>query len=88
MKFSSTIACAFAALAVAGGTAGTAAADDEASKFGNSGQFLSCEVIEVIDQPNLAPSDNNIDCSKNLKEEDTNLMHVVKDVLSPRHESH
>ncbi|MGC9376114.1 hypothetical protein [Streptomyces sp. MH13] len=87
MKFRNAIACTFAALAVAGGTASTAqAADDDTAKFDNSEQVLSCDVIEIIDQPNLGPADNNIDCSRNNKEEETTLTHMVGEVLLPQHQ--
>ncbi|MGC9500979.1 hypothetical protein [Streptomyces sp. WG7] len=86
MKFRNAIACTFAALAVAGGTAGTAqAADDDTAKFDNSEQVVSCDVIEVLDQPNLGPADNNIDCSEN-DEEETTLAHMVGEVLLPQHQ--
>ncbi|WP_228993427.1 hypothetical protein [Streptomyces sp. DH8] len=80
MKFKSTLACTFAALAVVGGAAGTAqAADDDTSKFDNSTQVLSCDVVEVIDIPILSAANNNIDCSKNVKEEETETetVHIV-----------
>ncbi|MCP9960156.1 MULTISPECIES: hypothetical protein [Streptomyces] len=86
MKLRNTLACTFAALAVAGGAAGTAqAADDDVTKFDNGSQVASCDVIELLDQPNLSGADNNIDCSQNVREE-TRLTHVVNGMLSPRHE--
>ncbi|GGQ21411.1 hypothetical protein [Streptomyces roseolilacinus] len=86
MKFRNTLACAFAALAATGGAAGTAqAADDDTTKFGNDGQIVSCGFIEIVDQPNLGPSDNNTDCSENVREKKTGLVHVVDEVLLPRH---
>ncbi|MCP9946861.1 hypothetical protein LUX12_21925 [Streptomyces somaliensis] len=85
MKFRNTLACTFAALAVAGGAAGTAqAADDDTKKFANGSQVVSCDVIEILDQPNLSSADNNVDCSENVKEEESELVHVVNDVLFPR----
>ncbi|MCP9944342.1 hypothetical protein LUX12_05325 [Streptomyces somaliensis] len=78
MKLKSALACTFAALAVAGGAAGTAqAADDDNTKFDNSSQVLSCDVIEVIDIPILSAANNNIDCSKNVKEEEHESVHIV-----------
>ncbi|MBT2414112.1 hypothetical protein J7I94_26805 [Streptomyces sp. ISL-12] len=83
MNFRSTIACAFAALSVAGGAAGTAqAADDDTSKFRNYEQVLSCDVIEVVDQPNVGPADENHDCSETSTEKETGLVRVVGDALS------
>ncbi|URM92481.1 hypothetical protein LUW75_23830 [Streptomyces sp. MRC013] len=92
MKLKNALACTFAALAVAGGAAGTAqAADDDTSKFDSSSQVLSCDVIEVIDIPILSSADNNIDCSENVKEEESKSVHIVDEenaeataVLLPR----
>ncbi|MFI2374292.1 hypothetical protein ACH5AO_04350 [Streptomyces sp. NPDC018964] len=83
MKFKSAVVCAFAVLAFAGGAAGTAWADDGArSDPGSDEQTQSCEVSEVIDQSNLSASDNNIDCSRNVKKE-TDLVRVVNDAFLP-----
>ncbi|WP_217127726.1 hypothetical protein [Streptomyces sp. AC558_RSS880] len=88
MKFKSAIACAFVALAVAGGAAGTAqAADDDPSNLGSNEQVQSCEVNEGIDQSNFSSSDNDLDCSKHIKKE-TDLVRVVDDALLPRHDEH
>jgi len=81
MKYRKTLVCAFAALAVAGGTAGAARAADDTSKFTDSEELLSCNVVEVIDQPNVGPGDNNIDCSENVEEEETTLVHVLEEVM-------
>ncbi|GGQ06148.1 hypothetical protein [Streptomyces roseolilacinus] len=78
MKLKSALACTFAALAVAGGAAGTAqAADDDTTKFENNTQILSCDVVEVIDIPILSSANNNIDCSENVKEEEHQSVHIV-----------
>ncbi|URN18462.1 MULTISPECIES: hypothetical protein [Streptomyces] len=92
MKLKNALACTFAALVVAGGTAGTAqAADDDSAKFDNSSQVLSCNVLEIIDIPILSAANNNIDCSENVKEEKSKSVHIVDEenahataVLLPR----
>ncbi|GGP96030.1 hypothetical protein [Streptomyces roseolilacinus] len=92
MKLKSALACTFAALAVAGGAAGTAqAADDDTTKFENDTQVLSCDVVEVIDIPIISAANNNIDCSENVKEEESESVHIVDEdnahaaaVLLPR----
>ncbi|MEU0737932.1 hypothetical protein [Streptomyces sp. NPDC006134] len=78
MALKKALACTFTALALAGGAAGTAAAgDDDTSKFDNSHQLLSCDVVEVIDIPILSAANNNIDCSKNVKESKKKEVHIV-----------
>ncbi|MFJ8696138.1 hypothetical protein [Streptomyces roseolilacinus] len=78
MKLRSTLSCTFAALAVAGGAAGTAqAADDDTSKFENDTQVLSCDVVEVRDIPILSADNNNIDCSENVKEQESESVHIL-----------
>ncbi|MDT9685188.1 hypothetical protein RND61_24455 [Streptomyces sp. TRM76323] len=78
MKIKSALACTFAALAVAGGAAGTAqAADDDTSKIDNSTQVLSCDIVEVIDIPILSAANNTVDCSDTIKEEENESVHIV-----------
>ncbi|KMS81437.1 hypothetical protein ACH49_02860 [Streptomyces leeuwenhoekii] len=78
MAIKKALACTFAALALAGGVAGTAsAADDDASKFSNDEKLLSCDTIEVIDIPILSSANNNIDCSKNVKQEKKSEVTIV-----------
>ncbi|MFV2119033.1 hypothetical protein ACE14D_11535 [Streptomyces sp. Act-28] len=78
MKLKSALACTFAALAVAGGAAGTAqASDDDAAKFDNRTQVLSCDTIEIINIPILAADNNNVDCSENVKKEKSESVHIV-----------
>ncbi|MBT2410255.1 hypothetical protein J7I94_06740 [Streptomyces sp. ISL-12] len=80
MALKKALACTFTALAMAGGAASTAvAADDDSAKFENNSQVLSCDVIEVIDIPILSSANNNLDCSKNNKEEEEKEVHIVDD---------
>ncbi|GAA2228327.1 hypothetical protein [Streptomyces nogalater] len=82
MKFKGALVCAFATLAAAGGAAGTVhAAGGDTHSFDNGGQILSCDVIEVLDQPNVNPADNNIDCSANVKKEEVASVHLVFEAL-------
>ncbi|MFJ8696137.1 hypothetical protein [Streptomyces roseolilacinus] len=53
-----------AAALLVGGSSGTAHAN-EASKFDNDTQILSCLVLEVLDIPILSSANNSIDCSEN-----------------------
>ncbi|MET9776783.1 hypothetical protein ABZ023_21380 [Streptomyces sp. NPDC006367] len=77
MALKKALACTLTALAVAGGVASTAsAADDDTAKFENNTQILSCDAIEVLDIPIISTANNNIDCSKNSKEESAKV-HVV-----------
>ncbi|MDT9685907.1 hypothetical protein RND61_28130 [Streptomyces sp. TRM76323] len=88
MKLKNALACTFAALAVVGGGTGTAqAADDDTSKIDNSTQVLSCSVVEIFDQPNLAAADGYIDCSETVEEkaESAHVVGTVGEVLLPRH---
>ncbi|CAL9568885.1 hypothetical protein SUDANB145_04780 [Streptomyces sp. enrichment culture] len=78
MALKKALACTFTALAMAGGAASTAvAADDDSVKFENNSQILSCDTVEVIDIPILSSANNNIDCSKNNKEEEKKEVHIV-----------
>ncbi|MGD9486211.1 hypothetical protein WDH52_23735 [Streptomyces sp. TRM70308] len=87
-----TTAAAMAAVGVGAGAA--QAADDDVSKFENSSQVLSCDVVEIIDIPILSAANNNIDCSENTKEEESKMVHIVDEdsskatVLLPRDEHH
>ncbi|MCP9944341.1 hypothetical protein LUX12_05320 [Streptomyces somaliensis] len=53
-----------AAALLAGSGGGTAHADD-APKFHNETQILSCFSLEVLDIPIASAANNSIDCSKN-----------------------
>jgi hypothetical protein len=77
MALKKALACTLTALAVAGGAASTASADDDSPKFVNNTQILSCDAIEVLDIPILSTANNNIDCSENTKEEKSTEVHVV-----------
>ncbi len=58
-----------AAALLAGVTSGTAQAD-EAAKFNNETQILSCFSLEVLDIPIASAANTTIDCSKNLSSEE------------------
>lgn len=78
MALKKALACTFTALAVAGGAASAAvAADDDESKFNNNVQILSCDNLEIVNIPILSGDTNNIDCSKNNKEEEKKEVHIV-----------
>ncbi|MFV2118153.1 hypothetical protein ACE14D_06790 [Streptomyces sp. Act-28] len=78
MKLKNTLACTFAALAVAGGAGGTAqAADDDTAKFETRTQVLTCDTIEVVNPVILSADNNNVDCSENVKEEENKSVHIV-----------
>ncbi len=79
MKLSKTLITAVAAVAAVGFGAGVATADDGGSKFENNSQVLSCLNLEVVDIPILSAANNNIDCSENTKEQETNTLHIVED---------
>ncbi|HWU06604.1 MAG TPA: hypothetical protein VN520_09515 [Streptomyces sp.] len=93
MNLKKAVACTAVALAFAGAGAGSAqAADDDTSKFENNSQVLSCDVVEVIDIPILSAANNNIDCSDNIEEEDSESLTVIDEehaeaaaVIAPRH---
>ncbi|MFK0116865.1 hypothetical protein [Streptomyces sp. NPDC090994] len=78
MALKKALACTLTALTVAGGAASTAvAADDDSVKFQNNAQILSCDTVEVIKVPILSSANNNLDCSKNNKEEENKEVHIV-----------
>ncbi|NEY34699.1 hypothetical protein GTU99_21275 [Streptomyces sp. PRKS01-65] len=84
MKLRNALACTFAAFAVVGGATGTAqAADDDTARFDNREQVASCDIVEIIDQPNIGPSDNNVDCSRNVAERDAKSVHLVGGPVAP-----
>ncbi|CQR64245.1 hypothetical protein [Streptomyces leeuwenhoekii] len=78
MAIKKALACTFAALALAGGVAGSAsAADNDTAKFDNDEQLLSCDTVEIIDIPILSSANNNIDCSENVKQEKKSEVTIV-----------
>lgn len=78
MAIKKALACTFAALALAGGVAGSAsAAEDDTANFNNDEQLLSCNVVEIINIPILSADNNNIDCSDNVKEEKKSEVTIV-----------
>ncbi|MDT9682853.1 hypothetical protein RND61_12335 [Streptomyces sp. TRM76323] len=78
MKLKSALACTFAAMAVAGGAAGTAqAAEDDTSKIDNSMQIVSCDTIEVIDIPIASAANNTVDCSDYISDKESKSVHIV-----------
>ncbi|MEU0737934.1 hypothetical protein [Streptomyces sp. NPDC006134] len=78
MALKKALACSFTALALAGAAAGTAvAADDDTAKFQNNTQILSCDVVEVLDIPIASAANNNLDCSKNVKQSEKKEVHLV-----------
>ncbi|CAL9414033.1 hypothetical protein SUDANB58_01705 [Streptomyces sp. enrichment culture] len=80
MALKKALACTFSALALAGAAAGTAAAaDDGSSGIDNNTQVLSCDAVEVVNVLILSADNNNIDCSKNTKEEEKKEIHIVDD---------
>ncbi|WP_436744562.1 hypothetical protein [Streptomyces radiopugnans] len=66
LKRTAAVALSAAALLISG--AGVSHADDE-PKFQNNSQILSCLTLEVLDIPIASSANNNIDCSRNYKEE-------------------
>ncbi|MEU1125882.1 hypothetical protein ABZ371_20520 [Streptomyces sp. NPDC005899] len=93
MNLKKAVACTAVALAFAGAGAGSAqAADDDTSKFENNSQVLSCDVVEVIDIPILSSANNNLDCSDNVEEKESESLTVIDEehaeaaaVIAPRH---
>ncbi|CAL9534701.1 hypothetical protein SUDANB6_04129 [Streptomyces sp. enrichment culture] len=80
MALKKAMASTLTALALAGSAAGTAvAADDDNAKFQNNTQVLSCDIIEVVNIPIISADNNNLDCSKNVKEQKETKVHVVDD---------
>ncbi|MFF8448670.1 hypothetical protein ACF06Q_13315 [Streptomyces leeuwenhoekii] len=79
MKLRNALACTFAAFAVVGGATGTAqaAAGDDTARFDNGEQVASCDIVEIIDQPNIGPSENNVDCSRNTTEREAESVYIV-----------
>ena len=70
LKQSATVSLSAAALLLGG--AGIAQADD-GPKFENNSQVLSCLTLEVLDIPIASSANNNIDCSENSEEEETEV---------------
>ncbi|HWU06603.1 MAG TPA: hypothetical protein VN520_09510 [Streptomyces sp.] len=80
MNLKKAVACTAVALAFAGAGAGSAqAADDDTSKFENNSQILSCDVVEVIDIPILSSANNNLDCSDNVEEEESETTLLINE---------
>ncbi|WP_410538235.1 hypothetical protein [Streptomyces sp. KL2] len=72
MMLKKTLVVSFAAaMALAGGAASAHAGE---AKFENNAQILPCPNLEVINIPILSSDINNLDCSRNSKEE----VHVKK----------
>ncbi|MDT9685187.1 hypothetical protein RND61_24450 [Streptomyces sp. TRM76323] len=57
-----------AAALLTGGSGGLAHAD-EAPKFNNETQILSCFSLEILDIPIASAANNTVDCSKNYSSE-------------------
>ncbi|HZG03908.1 MAG TPA: hypothetical protein VE546_10080 [Streptomyces sp.] len=67
MKLKKTLFVSFAAaMALAGGATGAYAGE---AKFENSSQILPCPNLELVNAPILGSDINNLDCSRNYKEE-------------------
>ncbi|GAA2456459.1 hypothetical protein [Streptomyces macrosporus] len=67
MKLKKTLFVSFAAaMALAGGAASAHAGE---AKFENNNQILPCPNLEVVNIPILSGDINNLDCSRNYKEE-------------------
>ncbi|MFD1828503.1 hypothetical protein ACFSJS_02335 [Streptomyces desertarenae] len=75
MKLKKTLVVSFAAAMALAGGAGSAYAGEGA--INNHTQVLSCDVIEIINPVILAADNNNIDCSRNYKEQ-TEIKKVTK----------
>ena len=71
MKLKKTFVVSIAALALAGGA--TVAYADDGPKFSNDSQILSCDVVQVVNVPILSSANNNIDCSENSEEKETEV---------------
>jgi hypothetical protein len=68
-----------AAALLTGGSSGVAQAE-EAPKFTNETQILSCFSLEVLDIPIASAANNNIDCSKNHRSvQNHSFKHEVRD---------
>ncbi|MFJ8693894.1 hypothetical protein [Streptomyces roseolilacinus] len=53
---------------------------EEAPKFTNETQILSCFSLEVLDIPIASAANNNIDCSKNHRSvQNHSFKHEVRD---------
>ncbi|MBN3929013.1 hypothetical protein IQ279_05060 [Streptomyces verrucosisporus] len=75
MMLKKTLVVSFAAaMAIAGGAASAHAGE---AKFENNAQILPCPNLEVVNLPILSSDINNLDCSRNSKEE-VEIKKVVK----------
>ncbi|MFH0243994.1 hypothetical protein ACGRHY_16565 [Streptomyces sp. HK10] len=75
MMLKKTLVVSFAAaMALAGGAASAHAGE---AKFENNAQILPCPNLEVVNLPILSSDINNLDCSRNSKEE-VQIKKVVK----------
>jgi hypothetical protein len=67
MMLKKTLVVSFAAaMALAGGAASAHAGE---AKFENNAQILPCPNLELVNAPILSADINNLDCSRNYKEE-------------------